>query len=113
MAKNYSALLLPLPILIQHSNGDSIAFIKPLLIQGSPLYSQGQSNTSMLMAAKMGKISLECSRQVTGLRIGFFNTLNLIRATLIVLDEALLKVKKFLLRNIRVLVGPLFMRESL
>jgi hypothetical protein len=52
---------------------------------GFPLYSQQPNNISMLMAGKMGKISLECSRQVTGLSNGFFTTLEQIMHIHIVL----------------------------
>jgi hypothetical protein len=65
----------------------------------------------MLMAAKMDEISLECSRQVTGLSSGSNTTLEPIGAIHIVLREALLMVKKSLLRNIQIGISPQFMRE--
>jgi hypothetical protein len=67
----------------------------------------------MLMAAKMEKISLECSRQVMGLSSGFFTTLEPIQVLHTVLHGALSMVKKFLLLNIQVLVRPLSTQELL
>jgi hypothetical protein len=49
------------------------------MILGSQLYSQASNNISMLMAGKMGKILLECSRQLTGLSSGFYTTLKQIK----------------------------------
>jgi hypothetical protein len=46
------------------------------------------------MAAKVGKISLECSKQVTGLSNGFSTTLEQKQVLHIVLIEALSMVKK-------------------
>ena len=111
MAISYSALHLPLPILLLHSNGVSIAPIKPLLILVSQLYSQALSNISTRMAAKMDKISLECSRQVTGLSSGLSTTLETIQAIHIALLEALSIVKKSLLLNIQAIVSPPSMQE--
>jgi hypothetical protein len=82
-----------------------------MLILVTPLYWQAPSNISMLMAVKMEKISLECSRAVTGLSSGSFNTLEPIQAIHIALDEALLMVKKSLLLNIKVGLSPLSTQE--
>jgi hypothetical protein len=82
-----------------------------MLIKVSQLYSRAPSSISMLMAAKMDEISSECSRLVTGLSSGFFTTLEPIGAKHIVFREALSMVKKFLLRNILVIVSPPFMQE--
>jgi hypothetical protein len=98
MAFSYSPLHLALPILLLHSNGDSTASIKQLLLLDSPLYLQAIRNISTLMAAKMGKISSECSRPMTGLSSGFSTILEQIQVhnIHIVLHEALIMVKKSL-----------------
>jgi hypothetical protein len=111
MALSYSALHSALPVLLQHSNGVSIAILKHLLIKVSPLYSLAPSNISMLMADKIDEISSECSRLVTGLSSGFSTILEPIQALHIVLREALSMVKKSLWPNIQVLGSLLFMRE--
>jgi hypothetical protein len=59
----------------------------------------------MLMAGKMGKISLESTRQVMGLRYGFFTTLEQMIHIHIVLLKALSVVKKSLSPIILVLVS--------
>jgi hypothetical protein len=61
----------------------------------------------MLTAVKMGKISLECSRQTTVLSSGFSPILEQLQVIHIALQEILLTVKKFLLPNILVQVSPL------
>ena len=111
MAIIYSPLHLALPILLLHSNGVSIAPIKLLLILVSQLFSQALSNISTRMAAKMDKISLECSRQVTGLSSGLFTTLETIQERHIVLLGALSIVKKSLLLNIQAMGSPPSMQE--
>ena len=113
MGISYSPLHSALLILLQHSNGVSIAPIKLILLLDSPLYSQATSNISTLMAAKMEKISLECSRKVTGFSSGFSFTVEPILTLHIALLEALLTVKKSLLLNIQVLIIPPSTRESL
>ena len=90
-----------LPILLLHSYGVSIAYIKLLLILDFPLYSQAPSNISMLIAIKMDKMSSECSRQATRLSSGFSTTLEPIQAHHNVLQEAHLMVKKSLLPSIQ------------
>jgi hypothetical protein len=75
MALRFSPLLSALPILPLNSNGDLIAPIKRLLMLGSPFYSQPQNNISSHMGEKLDKISSECSKQVTALSSGFYNTL--------------------------------------
>jgi GTP-binding protein EngB required for normal cell division len=70
----------------------------------SPLYSQAPSNNSMLMATKMDKIRLECSRQVKGISSGFSTTLKPKQAILFVLHKALSMVKKCLLLNIQAII---------
>ena len=68
----------------------------------------------MLMAVKMEKISLESSRQATGLSSGLSTTLEAIQVKHIVLLEALSTVKKFLLLSIQqALFGPPSTRELL
>jgi hypothetical protein len=57
MAISYLVLHSALPILLLHSNGVSIAFLKLLLIWGFPFYSQAPRDISMLLAGKMGEIS--------------------------------------------------------
>ena len=109
---DYSALPSTLLILLLHSNGVSIAFIK-LLKQGSLLYSQTPNNISTLMADKMEIILLECSRQVTGPSIGFSTTLEPIQVIHFVLHEGLLMVRKSLLLNIQVLMSPQSTQELL
>jgi hypothetical protein len=112
MATSYSPLLSALSILLLHSNGVSIAFIKLGMMVASLLYSEAPSNISTLMGAKMAKISSECSRLVMGLRFGFSNTLELIQAFHFVLLEALSKIKKSLSLNIKV-VGSLLSTQEL
>jgi hypothetical protein len=63
------------------------------------------------MGDKMDEISSECSRQVTALSSGFFTTLEPNGAIHIVLHEALLMVKKYLLHNIQVGLSQPFMLE--
>jgi hypothetical protein len=94
LAIRYSPLQSALLILPLNSNGASIAIIKLLMNKVSPLYSQAPSNISTRMAVKIIEISLECSRQVTGLSSGSSTTLEQIQALHIVLHEALLMVKK-------------------
>jgi hypothetical protein len=77
-----------------------------MIPMGSPLYSQASSNISMPMAAKMTKISSECSRKVTELSSGFSTTLETIQALHIALQGAFLTVKKSLLLNIQMVLSP-------
>jgi hypothetical protein len=109
----YSALHSTLPILLLHSNGVSIASIKILLKLGSLLYFQAPNNISTPMVVKMEIISLECSRQVTGLSSGLSTTLESIQVQHFVLQEGLLMVKKSLLLNIQVLMSPQSTQELL
>ena len=111
MALSYSPFRSALPILLLHSNGDSIASINLVMIVGFPSFSQEASNISMLMAVKAGRTSLECSRKVMDLRSGFSTTLERMQLQHLVLEEALSKVKKSLLDNIKVLVISPSMRE--
>jgi hypothetical protein len=104
VAISYSPLLLALAVLLHHLYGVSIASIKLLLTLDFPLYSQALSNISMLMAAITEKISLECSRLVTGLSSGSFTILEPFQVVLIVLEEDLSAVKKSLLLNIQVVM---------
>jgi hypothetical protein len=77
-----------------------------VMMLASPLYSQASSNISTPMAAKMEKISSECSIKVTGLRSGFSTTLEPIQALHIVLHGALSAVKKSLSLNIQMALMP-------
>jgi hypothetical protein len=81
------------------------------MLSDSQLYLQAPNNISTLMAAKTVEISSECSRQVTGPSSGYYSTLEPIKALHIVLQEALLMVKKSSLLNIQALVSPPFTRE--
>jgi hypothetical protein len=83
------------------------------MILGSPLYSQALSNISTPLAAKMDKISSDCSRQVTGLSSGLFITLEPFSEEHFVLLVAYLMVKKSLLPNIKVIVSRPSMLELL
>jgi hypothetical protein len=65
------------------------------------------------MADKMDIISLECSRQVTGLSSGLYTTLEQILEENIVLLEAYSMIKKSLLLNIKVIASQPSMLESL
>jgi hypothetical protein len=65
------------------------------------------------MAAKMDKISSDCSRQVTGLSSGLFITLEPFLEEHIVLLVAYSMVKKSLLPNIKVIISRLSMPELL
>ena len=113
MSISYSPLHSAIQVLLQPSNGVSIASIKQLMLSGSPLYLQALSNISTLMAAKTDEISSECSRQVTALSSGSTTTLEPIQALHIVLHEALSLVKKSLSLNIQVIVRQPSMRELL
>ena len=113
MALSYSPLLSHLPVLLLHSCGVSIASNKLMRPLGSPLYSQASSNISTPMAAKMVKISLECSRKVTGLSSGFSKTLEPIQALHIALHGALSTVKKSLSLNIQMVLSPQSTQELL
>jgi hypothetical protein len=113
MAIIYSPLHLALPILLLHSYGVSKAPNKITVIKVYQLYSQAASNTSTLMATKMGKTSLECSRQVTGLNSGSYTTLEQIQALHFVFHEALSMVKKSLLLNIKMEASPPSTQELL
>jgi hypothetical protein len=75
MSISYSPLHSAIQVLLQPSNGVSIASIKQLMLSGSRLYMQVISNISTLMAAKTDRISSESSRQVTALSSGFFTML--------------------------------------
>jgi hypothetical protein len=112
MAISFSRLLSAIPILLLHSYGVSIALITQVLLLVIPSYSQALSNISTLMAAKMGKTSLECSIKVTGLSSGFSTSLEpILAAILIVLQGDLLTVKKSLWLNIKILMSPQSTRE--
>jgi hypothetical protein len=114
-AISYSPLNSPLPVLLLHSCGVLIASFKRLLPnpKSSPLYSQSSSNISTPMAAKMEKISSECSREVTVLRSGFSTTLELIEALHIALQGAFSVVKKSLSLNIQMVLTPQSTQELL
>ena len=103
MGINFSPLLSVLPILLFHSYGVSEVSIKLFMIQGSPLYSLVPSNISTLLAAKINKISLECSRQVMGVNSGLSTSLGDIKALLVFL-EALSMVKKSLSLNFQIIL---------
>jgi hypothetical protein len=104
MSISYSPLHSALLVLLQPSNGVSIASIKQLLLLRSPLYLQATSNISTLMAAKINEISSECSRQVMALSSGSSTTLEPIQALHIVLLVALSLVKKSLSLNIQMIL---------
>jgi hypothetical protein len=63
----------------------------------------------MLMADKMGKISLECSRQAMDLNSGLSNILGATQVLHIVLQKENLTVKKSLLPNSQLELSPLSM----
>ena len=83
------------------------------MILVSPLYSLATNNISTHMAAKMDKISLECSRPATGLSNGLFITLEQILEENIVLLEAYSMIKKSLLLNIKVIMSQQSILELL
>jgi hypothetical protein len=97
----------------QPSYGVSKASFKQLLLLDSRLYLQAPNNISTLMAGKTDEISLECSRQVTGLSNGSSTTLELIQGLHIALLEGRSLVKKSLLLSIQVIVRPLSTQELL
>jgi hypothetical protein len=114
MAISYSPLHSPLPFLILHSCGVSIASNKRMLPKGSPLYSLATSNISTPMAAKIDKISSECSRKLTGLSSGFSSTLQKAQVVLhIAFHGAFSPIKKSLSLNIQMELTPQSMQESL
>jgi hypothetical protein len=63
------------------------------------------------MVAKTGKFKSESFRQVTGLNSGSSAILQQTQVFHIVLEEALLMVKKFLLHNIQLLLTQPSIRE--
>ena len=65
------------------------------------------------MAAKMDKISSECSRQVTGLSNGFSTTIEPIKVIHSVLQGALSMVRKSLPLNIKMVLSLPSTRELL
>jgi hypothetical protein len=65
------------------------------------------------MAAKMEKISSECSREVTVIRSGFSTTLETIQALHIALHGAFSVVKKSLSLNIQMGLTPQSTQELL
>ena len=113
MSLNYSPLHSALLFLLQPSNGVLITSIKQLLLLGSRLYFQAPNNISTPMAGKTDEISLECSRQVTGLSNGSSTTLELIQGLHIALLEGRSLVKKSLLLSIQAIVRPLSTQELL
>ena len=102
MAISFSASVSALQMMPLHSYGASIVIIMILKTEDYQLYSEVHSNISMLMAVKMSKFSLECSKQATGLSTGFSNTNDYTKAIHIVLQEAHLTIKKSLLPSIQI-----------
>jgi hypothetical protein len=113
MAISYSPLHSPLPVLLLHSCGVSIASIKGMLPKGSPLYSLATSYISSPMAANIGIISSECSRKVTALSNGFSTTLDFIQKLHIALHGAFSAVKKSLSLNIQMVMSRQSTQELL